>query len=202
MSIIKKGILLFVILLSGCVSLPPADVNNICSVFRQYPQWYKDAIDVQKRWRMPIPVQMAIIHQESKFNARAQPPRRKLLWIIPWKRPSTAYGYTQALRGTWAHYKKTNGNLFTARDHFGDGVDFIGWYANMAYRQAGIPRDDAYGQYLAYHEGIGGYQHKSYLKKPWLIVVARKVKARSNTYQAQLASCHKSLPARNWYKMW
>jgi hypothetical protein len=188
--------------LAGCVSAPPKDVNNICNVFRQYPKWYADALDVQRRWRVPVNVQMAIIHQESKFNATARPPRTKLLWVIPWTRPSTAYGYAQALTGTWAHYKQTQGGVFSSRNDFSDGVDFIGWYANQAYKRAGIPRTNAYALYLAYHEGIGGYQNKTYLRKKWLIPVAHKVSARAQIYQAQLNSCQKSLASRSWYKRW
>lgn len=178
-------------LLSGCVTVPPRDVNNVCNIFKQYPRWYRDAKDVEKRWLVPIPVQMAIIHQESKFDAKAQPPRKKLLKVIPWKRPTTAYGYTQALNGTWALYKKQHGNLFSSRDNFGEGVDFIGWYANEAYKRAGIPRNDAYNLYLAYHEGVGGYQKKTWLRKAWLLPVARKVKARSELYGMQLARCNR-----------
>ncbi|MCW8385780.1 transglycosylase SLT domain-containing protein [Fluoribacter dumoffii] len=181
--------LLFALVLTACVSHPPADVNNLCNIFRQYPKWYRDARDVERRWRVPIPVQMAIIHQESKFNARARPPRQKLFCIIPWKRPSSAYGYTQALHGTWNHYKQSCGGWFASRKDFADGVDFIGWYANEAYKRARIPRSDAYSLYLAYHEGIGGYQRKTYLRKSWLIQVARKVKARSQIYAMQLNSC-------------
>jgi hypothetical protein len=132
---------------------------------------------------------MAIIHQESKFNARARPPRRKLLWIIPWKRPSSAYGYTQALHSTWSYYKKNGGGWLASRKSFSDGVDFIGWYANQAYIKARIPRTDAYLLYLAYHEGIGGYQRRTYLRKSWLIQVARKVRMRSQIYAMQLNSC-------------
>lgn len=177
--------------LTSCVSSPPSDVNNICNIFKQYPRWYSETKDVQNRWLVPIPVQMAIIHQESKFNGRAKPNRTKLLWVIPWTRPSTAYGYTQALQTTWADYKKTNGGMFSTRDNFGDGVDFIGWYANIAYQRAGISRSDAYSLYLAYHEGVGGYQRKTYLSKSWLISVAQKVKARAQLYQAQLMLCRK-----------
>ncbi|WP_133127454.1 transglycosylase SLT domain-containing protein [Legionella nagasakiensis] len=203
MSCAKIGLgLLLILMLAGCVSPPPRDVNNICSVFREYPGWYMDAKDVQRRWRVPIAVQMAIIHQESKFNGRARPERTKLLWIIPWTRPSTAYGYTQALRSTWEHYKKSSGGMWSSRDDFGDGVDFIGWYANIAYKKAGISRDDAYSLYLAYHEGIGGYQRKTYLKKKWLMAVAHKVEARARIYQAQLASCEKSFSRKAWYKIW
>lgn len=176
--------------LSGCVTVPPKDVNNICHVFKQYPRWRTDALDVQRRWRVPVPVQMAIIHQESKFNATAQPPRTKLLWFIPWARPSTAYGYSQALRSTWDLYKQSNGRFWASRESFSDGVDFIGWYANQAYRRAHIPRDNAYELYLAYHEGVGGYQRKTYLQKKWLIQVAHKVSTRARIYEAQLSRCY------------
>jgi len=182
-------ILSLICLLSACASKPPRDVNNICSIFHQYPKWRLDAQDAARRWRVPVPVQMAIIHQESKFDGQAQPKRTKLLWIIPWKRPSTAYGYTQALRATWDSYKKTDGGIWSARDDFTDAVDFVGWYANQANKRAGIPRDDAYRLYLAYHEGVGGYERKTYLQKPWLVQVARKVKARSQIYEAQLNHC-------------
>ena len=191
-------VMLAALFLLGCVSTPPSNVNNICHIFKQYPKWYTASLDVQKRWRVPIPVQMAIIHQESKFDGRAKPGRTKLLWIIPWKRPSTAYGYSQALDGTWALYKRTNGGPLSSRNSFSDGVDFIGWYANEANKRAGIPRSDAYSLYLAYHEGIGGYQNKTYLKKGWLIPVAHKVSARAAIYKAQLASCQKSLGSSWW----
>ena len=192
-------ILLASVVLVGCVSQPPTDVNNICHIFRQYPKWYADTLDVQRRWHVPVAIQMAIVHQESKFDARAKPGRTKLLWIIPWKRPSTAYGYAQALDGTWALYKRSNGGLFSSRNDFADGVDFIGWYANEANKRAGIPRNNAYELYLAYHEGIGGYQNKTYLKKKWLIPVAHKVNTRAQIYQAQLATCKKSLTTHAWH---
>lgn len=199
----KISLLLFCsLILVGCVSTPPRDVNNICNVFREYPKWYADALDVERRWLVPVNVQMAIIHQESKFNATARPGRTTLLWVIPWKRPSSAYGYAQALRGTWAIYRRCQGRAFCSRTDFSDGVDFIGWYANEAYKRARIPRNNAYELYLAYHEGIGGYQRKTYLKKHWLIPVAHKVSARAQIYQAQLNSCRKSLAARSWYKLW
>lgn len=195
---IKRIAFLFIVLsLTACVSQPPADVNNACNIFRQYPSWYSDAKDVERRWKVPVPVQMAIIHQESKFDARAKPSRTKLLWVIPWKRPSSATGYTQALNGTWSSYKRSNGSILSHRGDFTDGVDFIGWYANQAYVRAGIPRNNAYQLYLAYHEGVGGYQRKTYLKKPWLISVARKVQARSALYAMQLRSCN--LKKRSWY---
>lgn len=190
---------LSIILLASCASPPPSDINNVCHIFKQYPKWYGAAKDVERRWKVPVPVQMAILHQESKFNARARPRRTKFMSVIPWKRPSSAYGYTQALNDTWNQYKRTNGGLLTSRDNFSAGVDFIGWYANLAYRRAGISRSDAYSLYLAYHEGVGGYQRRTYTRKTWLLQIAHKVKSRSQIYAMQLNSCKKSLKSRFWF---
>lgn len=187
----QRSLLLLTFLITSCTTVPPPkQVHNLCRIFKQYPQWYRDAKDVERRWRVPVAVQMAIIHQESKFDAKAEPSRTKLLWIIPWNRPSTAYGYSQALRSTWALYKNSSGGYFASRDNFGDAVDFIGWYANQANRRAHISRTNAYELYLAYHEGVTGYQHQTYLRKPWLMGVARKVERQTKIYQAQLkAGC-------------
>lgn len=186
----KYSWLLIILILSGCASPPPPrHVDNVCHIFKQYPRWHRDSLDVQRRWRVPVAVQMAIIHQESKFDGQAQPARTKLLWVVPWARPSTAYGYSQALKSTWALYKQSAGGYFASRDSFADAVDFIGWYANQAKRRAGIARHDAYALYLAYHEGVTGYLRKTYLKKAWLMPVAHKVEARAQIYQAQLARC-------------
>ncbi len=192
-------LLLAAILLTSCVSAPPSDVNNVCSIFRQNPKWYRASVDVEHRWKVPVHVQMAIIHQESKFNARARPPRKKIIGFIPWARPSTAYGYTQALNTTWDNYRQTDGGIWSSRTSFSDGVDFIGWYANQAHRKAGISRADAYSLYLAYHEGVGGYQRRSYLKKSWLPPVARKVRARAALYSMQLNSCKGQLKSHSWF---
>lgn len=176
--------------LAGCMHPdPPRDVDNICKIFKEYPKWRRATKKVAKRWHVPVEVQMAIIRQESHFHAQAKPPRTKILWVIPWKRPSSAYGYSQALDNTWDIYKAKNGWFFSSRDRFSDAVDFVGWYANQAYIKAGISRSDAYALYLAYHEGIGGYQRKSYLQKPWLVMVARKVAMHASIYRMQLTRC-------------
>lgn len=101
--------------LTGCATAPPRDINNICHIFKQYPGWYRDVRAVEKRWHVPAAIQMAIIHQESKFKAEAKPKRQKLLGVIPWTRPSSAYGYTQSLDGTWRSYKRSRGKALASR---------------------------------------------------------------------------------------
>lgn len=190
------------VLLSGCSTSPPDHIENICSMFRQYPEWYWTARDIRKNQKLPISVLMAIIYQESRFRSDAAPPRERLLWIIPWKRPTTAYGYSQALDGTWKRYQQDTGNKHARRSAFDDAADFIGWFANRAHQRAGIAKTNAYALYLAYHEGIGGYQQRTYIKKRWLIHVAWKVQRRANTYRAQLLRCEKSLPQKPWWHLW
>lgn len=187
---VKIILILGFLLLSACATLPPPQaVHNVCQIFRQYPSWYQDSLRAQMRWQIPIHVQMAIMHQESKFQADAKPPYQFFLGIIPLGRPSTAYGYSQALDSTWDLYRRSTGHYFASRQDFSDAVDFIGWYANNANVRAKIPRTDAYRLYLAYHEGVGGYMQQSYLRKPWLMRVAHKVSAQAAIYQAQLATC-------------
>ena len=178
------------LLISACMTTPPPrDLNNVCRIFKQYPAWHKHARTVEQHFGIPVAIQMAIIHQESHFDSEAQPPRKKLWMLIPWKRPSTAYGYSQALDGTWDLYKQAQGHFWASRSRFSDAVRFIGWYSAVAHQRAGIAKTNAYNLYLAYHEGVMGFQRKTYLKKPWLMRVAHKVQARANLYQMQLRRC-------------
>jgi hypothetical protein len=177
--------------LTACATLPPPNrIDNVCYIFRQYPDWYAAAQKTQSKWSVPIDVQMAIIHQESKFQGDAKPPFQFFLGIIPLGRPSSAFGYAQALDTTWDLYQRDQGHYFASRQNFKDGVDFIGWYAHSAYQRANIPKNDAYHLYLAYHEGVTGYLNRTYLRKPWLIRVAHKVSAQSAIYRAQLQNCY------------
>ena len=181
------------ILYGGCSTDPPRDISNSCEMFEDKSGWYKDTKRSYEKWGVPIHVQLAIIYQESKFVDDAKPPRDYLLWLIPWGRVSSAYGYAQAQDSTWDWYIETTGNRGADRDDFGDAVDFVGWYGDMSHRLLGISRWDAYRQYLAYHEGHGGYKRGTYSEKPWLIKVARKVESRARDYRAQLAKCEDEL---------
>jgi hypothetical protein len=186
-------------LTTACATSPPLNPNNLCDIFREKKSWYKDAKAASKRWNSPIPVMMSIMHQESRFVAKAKPPRKFWLGFIPAGRMSDAYGYPQAKDDTWRWYKDKSGNWGADRDDFDDAIDFIGWYNNTSNRINGISSSDTYSLYLAYHEGHGGFKKRTFSRKPWLQRVASKVAARSQTYQGQLAVCEKELQDDGWF---
>ena len=194
--------LLLLLILSGCATSPPSNQNNLCEIFREKKGWYDDAADARKEWGSPISVMMAIMYQESRFVAKAKPPRKKIFGFIPGPRPSDAYGYSQAKKSTWKDYKRSSGNYGADRDDFADAIDFIGWYNHQSNRRNGISKSDPYRLYLAYHEGHGGYSRGSYRSKDWLQGVARKVQKKADTYGAQLRSCEEDLKDDGWFFGW
>lgn len=187
--------------LAGCVTAPPQNSSNLCSIFREKSGWYADADQARQRWGAPIQVQMAIIYQESQYVGDARPPRKHLLWVIPWTHISSAYGYTQALDGTWDEYKSDTGHPFASRDDFGDAADFVAWYIDQSHRILGLSKWDAYSQYLAYYLGRGGYRQGKYKHKAWLRRTAGRVQSRAERYGAQLRSCQEELE-RNGHWWW
>lgn len=186
-----------ILLLAACATAPPRNVNDACDIFAEYGDWFADAKTASRRWGVPLPVLLAIIHQESAFRADARPPRTWYLGFIPGSRPSSAYGYSQALDGTWDHYLAATGNRGADRDEFDAAVDFIGWYVSETARRNHIAKGDAYNQYLAYHEGQDGFAKGTYRKKPWLMERARQVRQQANRYRAQLSRCESRLAARS-----
>ena len=184
-------------ILTACSTTPPHDTKDACSIFTEKDDWYQASKEAFEKWGVPIHVQLAIIHQESRFRHDAKPPRDKLFWFIPWTRKSSAYGYAQVKDSTWDWYREKSGNRWADRDDYADAVDFIGWYGNLSYRKLKISKWDAYNQYLAYHEGQGGFKRKSYRNKPWLIKVARRVEANAKRYRAQIGRCKEELE-RGW----
>jgi hypothetical protein len=190
----KKLTNIFLVLLlslfSACSSIPKNTANS-CSIFNERYLWYKYTKQTEKKWGTPIYLQLAIIKMESDFDWLAKPQRQKLFKIIPFKRPSSSFGYSQAVNGTWEQYKKETGNKLATRARFKDSVDFIGWYTDKTENLLKISKKDAFRQYLAYHEGWGGY--KNYKKNQKVIVLAKKVKNQSAKYKSQLQKCEKRL---------
>lgn len=189
---------LVALLLNGCVSSPPRNASNVCEIFQDKRSWYKAAKSAEARWGAPIAVSMAVLYQESSFKARAKPARGRFLWILPGARPSSAYGYAQALDSTWQDYERQSGNRRASRADFGDAIDFVGWYNSNSNRISGISRNNGRDLYLAYHEGNGGFQQGSYREKKWLLDAAAQVQANAERYQSQLAECRGDLD-KGWF---
>ena len=186
----NKLILLIFFLLTACSSIPNNAANS-CSIFDQRYLWYKYTKQVEKKWGTPIHIQLAIIKMESDFDWLAKPARQKIFKVIPYKRPSSSFGYSQAVKGTWEQYKKETGNNLATRVRFKDSVDFIGWYTNKTESILNISKKDAFKQYIAYHEGWGNFKY--YKKNKKVIGLANKVKKQSEIYKKQLVKCKNSL---------
>jgi hypothetical protein len=185
--------LALVLFVAGCGAerefSAPDNLDNACAILDQRPTYLRAFRATERRWGVPIPVQMAIIYQESKFVGNARTPHEYALGIIPLGRQSSAYGYSQALDGTWSEYVRSQGR--GRRDDIFDAADFMGWYMAQTTAELGIPLDDTENQYLAYHEGRTGYARQSYLEKAWLMRVAADLDERAEMYARQLSSCRR-----------
>ena len=175
---------------SACSSIPKNTADG-CSIFSERYFWYKHVKKTEKKWGTPVHLQLAFIKMESDFDWLAKPPRHKLFKVIPYKRPSSSFGYSQAVKGTWEQYKKENEKPLATRARFKDSVDFIGWYTSKTESILKISKKDAFKQYLAYHEGWGNYKY--YKKNKKVIKLAKKVQKQSEIYKNQLFRCKNSL---------
>ena len=133
---------------------------------------------------------------ESDFDWLAKPQRQKIFKVIPYKRPSSSFGYSQAVKGTWDQYKKETNNKLATRARFRDSVDFIGWYTDKTEKLLKISKKDVYRQYLAYHEGWGNY--KNYKKSKKVIILAKRVQEQARMYRMQLKKCYKRLNKKKY----
>ena len=193
--ILNNSLIFIFFFVSACSSIPK-NTSNSCSIFNERYLWYKHAKKTEQKWGTPIYIQLAIIKMESDFDWLAKPKRQKIFKVIPYKRPSSSFGYSQAVKGTWEQYKKETGNKLATRARFKDSVDFIGWYTNKTETILKISKKDAFRQYLAYHEGWGNFKY--YKKNKKVIGLAKKVEKQSNIYKKQLLKCSDNLN-RNKY---
>ena len=178
--------------LSACATAPER-INDVCAVFEQQDgwvhNWQRSASAASRKHGIPVPILMATIRKESGFRSNARPPRGTLFGFIPWKRPSSAYGYAQALDGTWEQYQREAGGFGSRRANFADAVDFVGWYHAKTVAKYGVAPNDAYNLYLAYYSGWTGYSRGSWRSNTSLQRTARETAEMARDYQSQLARC-------------
>ena len=181
---LKKILLSSVLVVcSGCAdihhdeSLGTNSPLDACKMLTQNRDWMVATHNAYIKWGIPVSVQLSVIKHESSFNRDAS------------ATTSSAYGYAQALNNTWSDYKKDTGNKTASRGSFFDSTDFIGWYWSKVNSAVKLSPYDAGDFYLAYHEGIGGFQKRSFLKKRWLMRKTRKIQSVANRYRFQINKC-------------
>jgi len=188
----RSAALAGMLVLSACAS-QPSQINNICAVFDQRDGWVDNwqtaAQRTEQKYGVPVHVLMATVRKESGFKGDARPPRKKLLGFIPWSRKSSAYGYSQALDGTWSQYQVETGNFTARRGKFADAVDFVGWYHSKTAAKYGVAPNDTYRLYLAYYMGWTGYQRGDWQSNAGLQRYARETQDMADQYANQLQAC-------------
>ena len=197
--ILNKNLIYFTIFifLVSCTSIPKHP-SNACKIFGEKYFWYKHAKKSSELYGAPVHIILAFVSKESGFNRWAKPKRKKLFKVIPYKRPSSSFGYSQAVNKTWKLYKTETNNPLALRTRFKDSVMFIGWYIRKTNKINKIPLEDAYRQYLNYYLGWGNYAKKTYKTDKKSIIYAKNVEKKSKIYRNQLKECQKSLD-RNKY---
>ena len=178
--------------LASCSSIPKYP-QNACKIFGENYLWYKSAKKSSETYQVPIYIILAFVNKESGFNRWAKPKRTKLFKVIPYKRPSSSFGYSQAVKKTWELYKTETNNPLALRTRFKDSVMFIGWYMNKTNKINKIPLNDSYRQYLNYYLGWGNYAKKVYKTDKKAIIFAKSVQKQSKIYKSQLRECQKRL---------
>ena len=173
----------------GIFVRPPVSQDNACEILSYKSSWRRAVNSTAKKWGVSPALQLAFIKTESNFRARAKTPRKFFLGIIPTGRISSAYGYAQALNGTWDWYKKDTGNRGASRSDFSDSSDFIGWYVSQTNKKLKIPKSDFYRQYLAYHQGHAGFKSGRYKSSQAIMNVAQRTSKTAMRFEKQLKSC-------------
>ena len=197
--ILKNNLIYLIIFffLVSCSSVPKYP-QNACKIFAENYLWYKSAKKSSETYGAPIHIILAFVNKESGFNRWAKPKRTRLFKIVPYKRPSSSFGYSQAVKKTWELYKTETDNSLALRTRFKDSVMFIGWYINKTKKINKISLNDSYRQYLNYYLGWGNYAKKAYKTDKKAIIFAKSVEKQSKIYKSQLRECQKSLD-RNKY---
>jgi hypothetical protein len=197
--ILNKTIFFLIIFffIASCSSIPKYP-QNACKIFGENYLWYKSTKKSFEKYGAPIHVILAFVNKESGFNRWAKPKRTKLFKIVPYKRPSSSSGYSQAVKKTWEQYKIETNNALALRNSFKDSVMFIGWYISKTNKINKIPLDDSYRQYLNYYLGWGSYSNKAYKTNKDAVIYAKSVEKQSRIYKNQLKECQKSLNRKKY----
>ena len=190
---INKFLLVLLFFIVASCSSVPKYPQNACKIFSENYLWYKSAKKSSETYGAPIYMILAFVNKESGFNRWAKPKRQKLFKIIPYKRPSSSLGYSQAVKKTWELYKNETNSPLALRTRFKDSAMFIGWYIKKTNKINKVSMTDSYSQYLNYYLGWGSYSKKLYKTDKKAVIYAKSVEKQSNIYKNQLKECQKNL---------
>ena len=188
--ILNKNSIYFVIFffLVSCSSVPKYP-QNACKIFSEKYFYLKYSRAASKKWNVPISSILAVINKESGFRRFAKPKRTKLFKIIPYRRPSSSLGFSQAVNKTWDLYKKENNKLAALRISFKSSSDFIGWYFWKTNKINKISFTNTRDMYLNYYLGWKAYKNKTYRTDKKAIIFAKSVEKQAKIYKNQLQEC-------------
>ena len=192
--ILSKNLIYFIIFffLISCSSVPKYP-QNACKIFSEKYSYLKYSRASSKKWNVPISSILAVINKESAFKRFAKPKRTKLFKIIPYRRPSSSFGYSQAVNKTWELYKKENNKPIALRISFKNSSDFVGWYFWKTNKINKISFTDTRNMYLNYYLGWGAYKAKAYQQDKKAIIFAKSVEKQAKIYRNQLLECESVL---------
>ena len=198
MKILNRNFIYFItfFFLVSCSSVPKYP-QNACKIFGEKYSYLKYTRAASKKWNVPISSILAVINKESGFRRFAKPKRTKLFKIIPYRRPSSSLGFSQAVNKTWDLYKKENNKPIALRISFKNSSDFIGWYFWKTNKINKVSLKDTRNMYLNYYLGWGAYKNKAYEKDKKAIIFAKSVEKQAKIYKIQLQEC-KSILNKNY----
>jgi len=196
--ILNKNLIYFFIflILTSCSSVPKYP-QNACKIFSEKYFYLKYTRAASKKWGAPISSILAVINKESGFKRFAKPKRKKIFKIIPYRRPSSSFGFSQAVVKTWDLYKKENNKSAALRISFKNSSDFIGWYFWKTNKINKVSFTDTRNMYLNYYLGWKGYKNKAYQSDKKAIIFAKNVEKQAKIYKNQLQEC-KSILKKNY----
>tara|TARA_B100000700_G_scaffold78650_1_gene88317 strand:- start:740 stop:1351 length:612 start_codon:yes stop_codon:yes gene_type:complete len=188
--ILNRNLIFFSIffLIISCSSVPKYS-QNACKIFSEKYFYLKYTRDASKKWGAPISSILAVINKESGFRRFAKPKRTKLFKIIPYRRPSSSLGFSQAVNNTWDLYKKENNKPAALRVSFKSSSDFVGWYFWKTNKLNNISFTDTRNMYLNYYLGWSAYKNKAYKTDKKAIIYAKSVEKQAKIYKNQLREC-------------
>ena len=188
--ILNKNLIffLFFLLIASCSSVPKYP-QNACKIFGEKYFYLKYSRASSKKWGAPISSILAVINKESGFRRFAKPKKLKIFKIIPYRRPSSSLGFSQAVNKTWDLYKKENNKPAALRISYKSSSDFIGWYFWKANKINKVSLNNTRDLYLNYYLGFSAYKNKAYQTDKKAIIYAKSVEKQAKIYKSQLLEC-------------